>query len=191
MKKISALAAALAAVLLSVFALVPASMAAEYSATISSQANEDGSATVTVVLDEATVAAGYEYVGVRVNDEDVSNVTLAAEKTYGWWKVDSVRTAKIKLTTLNCKATKVQVLAAKDGKGTDAITVGTEDVRFPATCKVSDVVPAGTQNNSGAGKNEGSGLAKTGASVMPYAITALLLAGAGVAVVALRKTASR
>ena len=191
MKKISSVVAAIAAVLLSVFAFAPAATAADYSATINSQANEDGTVTVTVVLDESTVAAGYEYVGARVNSEDVGNVSLAAEKTYGWWKTDSARTVKIKLTTLNCNASAVHVLAAKDSKGTNAITVGTTTVRFPATCKVSDVVPASTGNKSAAGTTEGNALAKTGATVMPYAVAALLLAGAGAAILALRKNASR
>lgn len=187
MKKISALFAAIATVLLSVFAFAPSALAADYSATISSQANEDGTVTITVTLDENTYAAGYRYVGVQVDSADVSNVTLAAQKTYGWWKVNSARTAKVKLTTLNCNNSKVTVYGAKDAQGANAIEIGTNTVKFPATCKVSGT--AAVSSTSAAGAASGSNtLAQTGATVAPYAIAAVLLAGAGAAALALRKS---
>lgn len=186
MKKISALVAAIATVLLSVFAFAPSALAADYSATINSSANADGTATVTVTLDEATVNAGYSYVGVQVDSADISNVKLAAQKTYGWWKVNSARTAKFTFTTLNCSDTKFEVLAAKDAQGTSAVKVGESTVKFPATCKVSDTVV--TSATSATSSKSGALLAQTGATVMPYAVAALLLAAAGVAMFALRKS---
>lgn len=185
MKKISALVAAIATVLLSVFAFAPSALAADYSATINSSANADGTATVTVTLDEATVNAGYTYVGVQVDSADVSNVKLAAQKTYGWWKVNSARTAKFTFTTLNCNDTKFEVLAAKDAQGAVAVEVGESTVKFPATCKVSDTVVTSATSDS---SKSGALLAQTGATVMPYAVAALLLAAAGVAMFALRKS---
>ncbi|MBT1173144.1 hypothetical protein JS528_07225 [Bifidobacterium sp. MA2] len=185
MKKISAVFAAIATVLLSVFALAPSAMAADYSATISSAANEDGTATITVTLDAATYNAGYQYVGVTVNSDDISNVTLAAQKTYGWWKADaSTFTAKVKLTTLNCKDSTVEVLAAKNAQDAGAVEVGETTVHFPATCKVSEA--AVSSNGSG---NGAATVAETGANVMPYAVAVVLLAAAGAALFAVRKSA--
>lgn len=187
MKKISALFAAIATVLLSVFAFAPSALAADYSATVNSQANEDGTATITVTLDENTYAAGYQYVGVQVDSANVGNVTLAAQKTYGWWKVNSSRTAKVKLTTLNCNDSKVTVYAAKDAQGNNAMETAQTTVDFPATCKVSDATTV--SSTSAAGATSGSNtLAQTGATVAPYAIAAVLLAAAGAAALALRKS---
>lgn len=187
MKKISAVFAVIATLLFSVFAFAPSAMAAGYSAQIGSSANADGTVTVTVTLDEATYNAGYQYVGATVNSADISNVTLAAEKTYGWWQVNSARTATFKLSTLNCKDTTIEVLAAKDAQGDSAREVGETKVSFPATCKVVESVVASTNGASnGAASSE---VAKTGANVMPYAVAVVLLAVAGGALFAMRKNA--
>lgn len=184
MKKISAMFAVIAALLFSVFALTPSAMAdpTPYSASISASANADGTATVTVTLDEATYNAGYQYVGAQVNDANISNVTLAAEKTYGWWQVSSARTATFKLSTLNCTDTTIEVLAAKDTQGGSAREVGETTVSFPATCKVVESAVV----SKGAASNE---VAKTGVSVMPYAVAVVLLAVAGGALFVMRKNA--
>lgn len=188
MKKISAMFAVIAALLFSVFAFAPSAMAepTSYSASISASANADGTATVTVTLDEATYNAGYQYVGAQINDADISNVTLAAEKTYGWWQVSSARTATFKLSTLNCKDTTVEVLAAKDAQGDSSRQGGETTVSFPATCNVVESAASTTGASNGAASGE---VAKTGASVMPYAVAVVLLAVAGGALFVMRKNA--
>ncbi|NMM96391.1 hypothetical protein G1C98_1127 [Bifidobacterium sp. DSM 109960] len=185
MRKISAIFAAIAMTLMSVFALAPSAFADDYSATVNANPNADGTATITVTLDDATYDAGYHYVGVTVDDSLVSNVTVAAEKTYGWWAAseNTPHTVTIKLTTLNCKDAKVTVEASKSADGADAITVGSQTVNFPATCSVNGNTNAGA---AAAGSNSGN-TAQTGASVVPYVIVVALLAIAGVAFLALRK----
>lgn len=191
MKKVSAVFAAIATLLFSVFAFAPSAMAADYSAQIGSSANADGTVTVTVTLDEATYNAGYQYVGATVDTADISNVvrvTPVAEKTYGWWQVDSARTVKFTLTTVNCKDSTIKVLVAKDAQGDFAREFGKTTVHFPATCKVNDaaVASTGSASKSATGAAE---VAKTGANVMPYAVAVVLLAVAGGALFAMRKNA--
>ncbi|MBW3095005.1 hypothetical protein KIH75_06595 [Bifidobacterium sp. 64T4] len=183
MKKISAVFAAIATLLMSVFALAPSALADDYSATVNAKPNTDGTATITVTLDDATYNAGYHFVGLTVDDSQVSGVTAAAEKTYGWWEAsaDAPHAVSIKLTTLNCKDAKVNVLASKTADGENAITVGSQTVNFPATCSVN----GNTGTAAAAGST--SGTAQTGASVLPYVAAVALLAVAGVAFLALRK----
>lgn len=185
MRKLSAIVAAIAMMLMSVFALAPSALADDYSATVNANPNADGTATITVTLDDATYDAGYHYVGVTVDDSQVSGVTVAAEKTYGWWAAseNTPHTVNIKLTTLNCKNAKINVLASKTADGADAVAVGSQEVNFPATCSVNGNNAAADSNASGAT----SGTAQTGASVLPYVAVVVLLAVAGVAFLALRK----
>lgn len=191
MKKISAVFAAVATLLMAVFALVPSAFADDYSATVNTNPNADGTATVTVTLDDATYDAGYHFVGLTVDDVLVGNVSLAAEKTYGWWEAsaDTPHTVNIKLTTLNCKDANVTVLASKTADGANAITVGSQSVSFPATCSVNGNTGTSTGTNAASGSTSGTtaGTAQTGASVLPYVAAVVLLIVAGVAFLALRK----
>lgn len=186
MKKISAVMAAVAALLFSVFAFAPTAMAAPYSATITPGTSE-GSATITVTIDEATVEA-YPYVAIQYDDTQVSEVTPVALKTTTWYKVTDTfekngsnweKTFKVK--TLNCKDAVVTVLGAKDANGDDAKEIGKQTVSFANTC------PAGQGGSSTGARTT----AKTGVTVLPYAVAVVLMAAAGAAMFAVRKNSTR
>ena len=185
MKKIIAIVAAGAAMLFAVLGCAPVAMADGYAASVNVSANEDGTATVSVTLDEATYNAGYHFVGATVDDAHVSNVVPAAAKTYGWWEVDgATRTATFKLTTVDCAETTVTVMAATNAQGDGAIAVGSQTVKFPATCNGGPVGAPATPT-------EPETTAPTGAAVMPYIVAVVLLAAAGFALFVVRKNNAR
>lgn len=186
MKKISAVMAAISALLFSVFAFAPSAMADPYSATITPGTSE-GSATITVTIDEATAEA-YPYIVFQYDDTQVSAVEPVALTTIKLFKVTDIFTKNgsnwektFKVSTLNCKDATVTVLGAKDANGTGAKELGKQTVSFANTC------PAG-QGGVNTGANT---TAQTGASVLPYAVAVVLMAAAGAAMFAVRKNSVR
>ncbi|KFI88020.1 hypothetical protein BREU_0802 [Bifidobacterium reuteri DSM 23975] len=158
MKKFMALLATVAAVLGFGFAANTA-MAEDYGAT--------GSVTGTVATVTFTgLTKGAKY-SVKADDQVVSNVELAAEKTFLEFTATST-SQTVKITLKAGTKTDVKLVDA-NGK-----VVASYTVTAPAT-----------------GEGAAPTVADTGASVAPYAVAVVLLAAAGVALFAVRKTSAR
>ncbi|MBT1160992.1 MULTISPECIES: hypothetical protein [Bifidobacterium] len=168
-KKIVALLAAIAAVFGFGFAS-NAALADEYGLTGSISGN-----TVTLSAPAGTFAPN-ETLEITVDDTYVSNVTFAANKTYTG-KAHADGSATITLTLTDAALAKGYT-ATYTVKGKDSGKTYTASVTAPAAKQ-----PVAT--------TETPKTADTGAAVAPYAVAVALLAAAGVAVFAVRKTNAR
>lgn len=126
-----------------------------------------GSVTGTVATVTFTGLAPNTYYHVYADDQVVSNVTEAAYKDFGSFKSDAKGTLKVKVTLKAGTKTDIKLV---DANG-NVLTFYT--VTAPATGNGAPTV------------------ADTGASVAPYAVAVVLLAAAGVALFAVRKTSAR
>lgn len=162
-KKIVAVLAAIAAVFGFGFAS-NAAMAADYGVTGTVEGN-----VVTLSAPAGTFAPN-ETLSITVDTEVVSNVEFVASKTYtGKAHADGSATVKLTLTGKVAGAYNFTVKGEESGKTYNAT------VTLPA---------------AGAAAGE-SKTPSTGASVAPFAVAVALLAAAGVAVAAVRKTNAR
>lgn len=166
-KKLVALLAAVAAVFGFGFAS-NAALADEYGLTGSVSGN-----VVTLSAPAGTFAPNEE-LSITVDDTYVSNVTFAADKTYtGKAHADGSATIKLTLT---------DAALASGYKATYTVKGLTSGKTY--TASVSAPAAKG-------GVAEAPKTADTGAAVAPYAVAVALLAAAGVAVFAVRKTNAR
>lgn len=120
----------------------------------------------TVTFTGLTPGAKYYVVA---DDTVVENVTAAALKTWGPFTADADGNVKVKITLKAGAKTDVKI--ASDSNGANILASYT--VSAPAT------------------GNGAATTADTGASVAPYAVAVVLLAAAGVALFAVRKTSVR
>ncbi|MBW3091643.1 hypothetical protein KIH79_01470 [Bifidobacterium sp. 82T10] len=171
-KKIVALLAAIATVFGFGFASSVA-MADDYGIT----GSVSGSV-VTLSAPAGTFAANEE-LSITVDDTYVSNVTFAADKTYtGNAHADGSATIELTLTDA---ALANGYTATYTVKGLTSGKTYTASVTAPATGKGG--VASGADSNATT--------AETGAAIAPYAVAVALLAAAGIAVFAVRKTSVR
>lgn len=209
MRKIASAVAAVAALLACVaFGTAPA-MAEGYGATVTV---EGSTVTVTVTFDPRDIAQYGEYAYAEVDEALVSSVVpvKSIEDSVYYYaghvtKESPTTTFAFKLTKdVSCKDSELaynvflgrnQVTGSNNGKLSQAQVSEASlskvlydgSVKVPATgeCTTSGVVPSST------GSTTGQQLASTGATVLPYAIVAVLLAAAGVAMFAVRKQYKR
>lgn len=127
-----------------------------------------GSVTGTVATVTFTNLAPNTDYHVYADDQVVSNVTEAAYKDFGSFKSDAKGTLKVKVTLKAGTKTDIRLVDANGN------LVTSYTVTAPAT-----------------GEGAAPTVADTGASVAPYAVAVVLLAAAGVALFAVRKTSAR
>lgn len=163
MKKIMAVFATIAAVLGFGFAS-QAAMAADYGANVTVSGS-----TATVAFPAGTFAPG-EPVEVTYDDAVVADVEQVATKTFNA-KEDGSLTLKYTF-----KAGFAGKTVAVTAKGLTSGKVANATIEVPGAKVNPTVNPAKDQ------------LSKTGAAVAPYAVAVALLAAAGIALAAVRKT---
>ncbi|KFI49639.1 hypothetical protein BBIA_1172 [Bifidobacterium biavatii DSM 23969] len=136
------------------------------------------SGSVVTLSAPAGTFAPNEELSITVDDTYVSNVTFAADKTYtGNAHADGSATITLTLTDA---ALANGYTATYTVKGLTSGKTYTASVTAPATGK-----------GSASGAASGATTAETGAAVAPYAVAVALLAAAGIAVFAVRKTSVR
>lgn len=199
-KKIMALLAAIATVFGLGFAASTA-MAADYAPAIQGTTSYDAkSHTLTATVNsDGAVSAGYKYVYASYDSTMVSDVQLAAaydrtqyvgEATSDVFKVNIKLTdaaaqggskvyVKIFLSRVKGAASDLQAMIDSG----DAIQVKGNEQDGSLSFSIPQVGPAE--------KPAGSTTAKTGADVAPYAVAVVLLAAAGIALMAVRKSTAR
>lgn len=212
-KKLASAVAAVAALAACIgFGAAPA-MAEGYGATVTV---EGSTATATVAFSPQEIAQYGEYVYAEVDGELVSAVIPAAsidhaEQFYAGqvtqeqpnvtftFKLTEEAACKGGTTAYNLYLGRNKVQGSNNGDLTDeqvkeaglSKVLYSNSVTIPATgeCTTGSAGATGTTGTTGSGN--GTPLAQTGATVMPYAITVALLAAAAVAMFAVRKQVKR
>lgn len=169
-KKIVAILATIAAVFGFGFA-TSAAYAEDYGATATLNGN------VATLSYKAGTFAPYAEITVTADDTYVSNVQAVALKTFNAGKVHADGSATLKYTL-----TEAGVAALKAGK---TISVSATDGKTTVNTPLSSAA------KTGEGYASAPTTAETGAAVAPYVMAVALLAAAGIAVFAVRKTTAR
>jgi hypothetical protein len=173
-KKIVALVAAAAAIF--AVGMGTSSAFAEDYGTVGNPTVSGNVVTVPVTVSDELYEAGFTSVMVTVDDAIVSNVQVAGMKEFGPFPLSPTtpHTVNLKFTL---KSGKFEIaVSAYNQETKQKVSIGSipVDVTLPATGPDTTTEP----------KDE---TAKTGAAIAPYAIAVVLLAVAGIVIIAVRK----
>ncbi|MBT1177166.1 LPXTG cell wall anchor domain-containing protein [Bifidobacterium callimiconis] len=184
-------AAAFAAVVavFAAFVLAPAASAADYGTVVPSVSGN--TATVTVTVTDDLYNQGYTQVYVTADDTLVENIVQVANKTWGPFTLSttSPHTATLKYI-FKSGVTSATFSAYAENPSTGATqSIGSATVKAPATGEGSSSTSSST--TAGTTSSDSNKLAKTGTVLLPYLTAVAVLAVAGGAVFAVRRSMNR
>ena len=192
-------AAAFAAVaaLLAAFVLAPVASAADYGTVVPSISGN--TVTVTVTVTDDLYNQGYTQVYVTADDTFVENIVQVANKTWGPFTLSttSPHTATLKYTFKDCVSSATFSAYAKNPStgNTQAIDSATVKAPTAGNCTASNDGTTNGSSSSATSSTTGSAssnkLAKTGTVMLPYLTAVAVLAVAGAAVFAVRRSLNR
>ena len=165
------------------FALTPAASAVEYGETVTPGGN---GTTVTVTVPDDDYTAGFTELYATADDTLVGDIQQVSLKTWGPFAVsaDSPHTASLKYTFKKCVASTNISFTLKNPTTGETKNLGSTTVKAPATGNCSAATTSSTSTSS-------NKLAKTGTVMLPYLTAVAVLAVAGAAVFAVRRSATR